>query len=140
MATTPLLRRLHEYAEWRERRKPKPARIDVAICVPDMKTARRIKNNTAVITPANWKGEAVLHVLVGNETDIPNELRVLLASLRFVDHKQLDVIYPYEMEIGWQQETLPQNQRSSSTQGASSSHRTSGDPPHKSDEEQDTST
>ncbi|RLA39953.1 MAG: hypothetical protein DRR06_18245 [Gammaproteobacteria bacterium] len=99
-----LIRGLLRYAAERESRQPRPAEIGVAICVPDMKTARRIKNTTALIVPMNWKGTTRLHVLVGNETQIPNEIRVLLASLRIVNPIDLNVIYPVEMEIGWSQE------------------------------------
>lgn len=115
-----LTRGLHAYRAHREGRLPRPTDIHVAVCVADMKTARRIKNSTAVITPANWKGTAVLHVLVGNATEIDDQMRVLLASLRLFNPRDLDLIYPVEMEIGWNPDLSPKSTtaRSSSTTAA----------------------
>ena len=102
-----LIRGLHEYAAEREARQPRPAKIDVAIIVPDMRTARAIKRHVAVITPKNWKGRAVLHALIASDMDISEEMRVFLASLRMFNPVDLDVVYPEELEIGWQQEPIP---------------------------------
>lgn len=102
-----LIRGLHQYHAERESRQPRPAKIDVAIVVPDLRTARKIKRSCAVITPKNWQGTAVLHALVASEGSIDEEMRVFLASLRIFNPVDLDVIYPDELEIGWSQETLP---------------------------------
>ena len=110
-----LIRGLHQYKADREARIPRPAQIDVAICVADMKTARRIKRSTAVITPKNWQGSAVLHVLVGNGSDFEDEYRVFLASLRLFNPHDLDIVYPHEMEIGWSQEPTPSKSPDSSS-------------------------
>ena len=111
---SPLIRGLFQYHSDREDRKPRPAKIDVAIIVPDMRTARRIKRSVAVITPKSWQGTAILHTLIASE-DLDEDLRVFLASLRIFNPVDLDVVYPVEMELGWDQTTLPPTQAHSSS-------------------------
>ena len=104
---SPLIRGLFAYKADREARLPKPATIDVAIIVPDMRTARMVKRKCAVITPKNWKGSARMHVLLANDKGIDEEMRVFLASLRMFNPDDLQLVYPIEMEIGWSQEPIP---------------------------------
>lgn len=88
----------------RERAKPPPATIHVAICVPDEKTARWLRNRTAVYTPSTWAGRCRIHVLVGNATELSDQMRVDLADLQMVLHEDLDLIYPANLELGWDNE------------------------------------
>jgi len=100
---------LLRYHAERELRQPRPAEIHIAILVQDMKTARHVKRTAAVVTPKRWQGTAVLHVLVGNRSGLSDEMRVFLASLRLFNPQDLDMVYHTELEIGWQQDTMPLN-------------------------------
>lgn len=98
------LTHLNEWRSRREKHRPPPATIHVAITVPDERTARLIKRNVAVLTPKSWPGQTRLHVLIGNKTELDDQMRVLIADLNWVNHEDLDLVYPAELEIGWPNE------------------------------------
>lgn len=95
---------LHRFHLRKKDAKPPPAIIHVAVAVPDAKTARWLQNRTAVYTPTAWPGRVRLHVIIGNATELNDQLRVDIADLQMVLHEDLDLIYPHELELGWNNE------------------------------------
>ena len=104
---THLLQGLRSYSAEREIRQPPKTTVHVAICVPDQKLARKVKRDIRVLAQPNWPGSVKMHILVGNESGLDDEMRVLLASLRMVNHHDLDLIHDTELEIGWTDEPRP---------------------------------
>lgn len=86
----------------KEAAKPEPTTLHVAIIAPDERTARKLRNNVAVYAPSSWPGSVRLHLVIGNGTDFSDQFRIDMADLAMFRHEDLDLIYPVELQVGWE--------------------------------------